>query len=1083
MKLTNPQFRTFVSGRGGAKLYIAFVALFAIAITAFIAAQMPNTPLTTDVSAAQTATAIQENEVPSEVATRQMIDYALNLKAASEFAVFADRGIRGLQNSVIRGNSGNAPRDQQGVAARNALVRSIDALWQLPCTELESTNLTGTTLEPGVFCVNGAELAAGQINFDANGDSSAVFIVRSSGPISTDEGTVMTLSGGAMASNIYFVSRDSVDVATGTIFKGNIISNSDITAEQGATIEGKTLTLGEVILNENTLGQGTGTLQICKAVPAGLSPDITNRIFNFTVTGVAGTIAVPVGSCSNPIDVPIGPQTVTELNTGQTLTGGSFTGGFQLTGVDVITPQSNSTLGLVNFATRTAAVNIAEGGPAQQLTLRFTNVPAITGFVEICKQAAANDPDMSGFFTFTIEGVYTTNTQGNRVLQQFVAPVGQCTGPIAVTMTNQGTGTSGTVRVSELPRAGFFLESARTTPGNREIGTEVLGFIVDANGNVVAAPGGGYITVTVPQGTSPANETLITFVNRSAPGLVKICKIAGPGVPLHTLFRFQVAGFGPTTAGTNPQTAVYGDVQRIVDVRAGAAETGGTCAFVPGFGGGIGGAEFQTFVNGTPVRIWELGVSPANTVPQPAGTLRTSRILSTSGFSVGVFSPNPDLNPGTMGEVSYISRAAVPARGGVVEVEFTNYRFIPAELKVCKIGTGGVSGSFTFDINLVSQNSPNGPIFPAATTSVTATAGPAEQGGFCTIVNAANFPGGGLNVYGNYTIVERAVANTTVTAIACPTCLTGFSSNLATRTATLNGSLRASTNDFTINTVAFTNGPTPVGPPDLRVDYDFDGDGKSDPSVFRSSTGTWWYAASSQGGMARAESFGISTDRIVPADYDNDGKTDLAVYRNGEWHVMGSTSGYRVVNFGIATDIPQAGDFDGDGRADFAVYRPSEGNWYINRSTGGVDVIQFGLSGDIPVAADFDGDGKMDPAVYRDGTWYMLRSQAGFGAVQFGIAGDKPVAADYDGDRRVDQAVYRNGTWHILRSTEGYLATSFGVATDVPVPADYNGDGRTDVAVFRPSNGGWHILRSGLEDASYTSFIFGFGSDTPVPAN
>jgi hypothetical protein len=1082
MKVTNPHFRTLVSGRGSAKLYIAFVALFAIAITAFIAAQMPDTPLTTDVSAAQTTTVAQENEVPSEVATRQMIDYALNFKAASEYAVFADRGIRGLQGSVIRGNSGNAPRNEQGVSARAALVRSMDALWQLPCTELENNNLTGSTLEPGVYCIAGADLTAGQINFDANGDPSAVFIVRSSGPISTAEGTVMTLSEGAQASNIYFVSRDSVEIAAGTMFKGNIVSNGDITAEQGATIDGKALTLGEVILNENTLGQGTGTLQICKAVPAGLSPDITNRIFNFTVTGVAGTIAVPVGSCSNPIDVPIGAQTVTELNTGQTLTGGSFSGGFQLTGVDVITTQSNSTLGLVNLAARTAAVTIAEGGPAQQLTLRFTNVPAITGFVEICKQAAANDPDVSGFFTFTIEGVYSVNTQGNRVLQQFVAPVGQCTGPIAVTMATPTTPTSGTVRVSELPRAGFFLESARTTPGNREVGTEVLGFIVDANGNVVPAVGGGYITVTVPQGSTSANETLITFVNRSAPGLVKICKIAGPGVPVNTLFRYQVAGVGPTTPGTNPQTAVYGDVQRIVDVRAGAPETGGTCAFVPGFGGGVGGAEFQTFVNGTPVRIWELGVSPLNTIAQPAGTLRTSRILSTSGFSPGIFNPNPDLNPGMMGEVAYISRAAVPARGGVVEVEFTNYRFIPAELKVCKIGTGGVSGSFTFDINLVSPTSPNGPIFPAATTSVTATAGPAEQGGFCTIVDASNFPGGGLNTYGNYTIVERAVANTTVTAIACPTCLTGFSSNNATRTATLNGSLRASTDTFTINTVAFTNGPTTTTTA-LRVDFDFDGDGKSDPSVFRASTGTWWYAASSQGGVARAESFGISTDRIVPADYDNDGKTDLAVYRNGEWHVMGSTSGYRVVNFGIATDIPQAGDYDGDGSADFAVYRPSEGNWYINASSGGTTVVQFGLSSDIPVAADFDGDNKMDPAVYRNGVWYMLRSTAGFGAVQFGIAGDKPVAADYDGDGRDDQAVYRNGTWHLLRSTQGYQSVGFGVATDIPVQADYNGDGRTDVAVFRPSNGSWHILRSGLEDAAYTSFIFGFGSDNPVPAN
>ncbi|MDM7924140.1 MAG: ice-binding family protein [Pyrinomonadaceae bacterium] len=1077
MKTKSMSIRSSRSGSRTTIMVAAILSLLAFAL--IVAMQLPGSPVSTPVEATP---AVQE-EPAGEVATRAMIDYAINLRSASNFTVYGNRGINGLGTTVVRGNSGNAPGGAVGLAARNDLTKSVDAFMQLPCTDLETSNLTGRTLEPGVYCMPSGELLSGNVGFDAKGDASAVFIVRMPGTMQAAEGTTIELLGGATAENVYFVSGDDVTIGNGIDFKANVISRESIVAGTGSNVRGKTLALGEVSLDQNTLGGGTGTLQICKAQTG--TTDISNRIFNFTVTGVAGTIAVPVGSCSAPINVPAGSATITELNTGQLIPSGSFTGNFQLVGVDVITPNSTSTLGTVNLAARTAVINVVEGGPAEQLTLRFTNQAAITGYIEICKQRAMNngtpDPDVSGFFRYTIEGVYTTNTQNptNRILQEFVAPVGQCTAPIAVTVGNPGN--PATVRVSELPRAGYFLESANTFPQNREVGTEVLGSIVDANGNIVAAPGGGYITVVVVAGSTPANETLINFVNRSAGGLVKVCKIAGPGVPVNTLFRFLVRGTGATLPAP-PQTNVYGPVERIVDVRAGAPETGGNCAFVPGFGGGVGFAEFQTFVNGTPVRIWELGVSPANTIPQPAGTLLVSRILSTSGFSAGVFNPNPDLEPGTEGETAYIARAAVPARGGVVEVEFVDYRFSPAALKVCKIGGGGLTGSFTFDVTLVSPNSPNGPIFPASTTAVTVSAGPADQGGFCAFVDASNFPGGGLNAGSTVNIVERAVANTSVSAISCPTCLTGgLTVNLGTRTATLSGTGGLRGGDV-INSVVFTNVASTPAPASVRAPYDFDGDGKSDPSVFRAETGTWWYAASSQGGQASATTFGISTDRIVPADYDGDGKTDYAVYRNGEWHVLGSTTGYRQVNFGIAGDIPQTGDFDGDGKADMVVYRPSDGTWYMNQSGGTVMSVRFGISTDIPVAADFDGDGRSDPAVYRDGVWYMLRSQAGFGAVQFGIAGDRPVVGDYDGDGKYDQAVYRSGTWHLLRSTDGYLATGFGLSTDVPVEADYDGDGRTDLAVFRPSDGGWHILRSGTELNGYTSIIFGFGTDTPVPA-
>jgi uncharacterized delta-60 repeat protein len=259
--------------------------------------------------------------------------------------------------------------------------------------------------------------------------------------------------------------------------------------------------------------------------------------------------------------------------------------------------------------------------------------------------------------------------------------------------------------------------------------------------------------------------------------------------------------------------------------------------------------------------------------------------------------------------------------------------------------------------------------------------------------------------------------------------------------------------------------------------YDFDGDGKSDLSVFRPSDGVWYLSRSTAGfGALR---FGIQSDRLAPADYDGDGKTDIAVFRDGNWYLQRSQTGFAAVQFGASGDVPQPADFDGDGRAELAVFRPSAGSWYVlnlvnNQFTG----VQFGTNLDKPVAADYDGDGKADYAVFRpsDGTWYMLRSQQGFTGVQFGISTDKPVVGDYDGDGKADPAVYRDGVWYQLRSGQGFAAAQFGIQVDLPAPADYDGDGKTDLAVYRDNT--WYLLRS---TGGFTGAQFGAAGDKPVP--
>ena len=270
---------------------------------------------------------------------------------------------------------------------------------------------------------------------------------------------------------------------------------------------------------------------------------------------------------------------------------------------------------------------------------------------------------------------------------------------------------------------------------------------------------------------------------------------------------------------------------------------------------------------------------------------------------------------------------------------------------------------------------------------------------------------------------------------------------------------------------------------------DFDGDAKSDLTVFRNGT---WFTLNGNNQSTNARQFGLGTDKLAPADYDGDDKTDLAVYRNGVWYILNSQSNtVRAVSFGLADDIPAPADYDGDGKADIAVHRRSNGFWYFINSFNGVfrAVSYVNFNDALPQPGDYDGDSKADIAVWRpsNGGWYILPSTSVAVIPQqipifFGESSDLPMPGDYDGDGKTDIAVFRpsNGFWYQLRSSRtsanAFFGQQFGQNGDVPVTGDYDGDGKNDLAVYR--NGVWFILPS-LSVTAYAA-QWGLPSDMPV---
>jgi hypothetical protein len=286
---------------------------------------------------------------------------------------------------------------------------------------------------------------------------------------------------------------------------------------------------------------------------------------------------------------------------------------------------------------------------------------------------------------------------------------------------------------------------------------------------------------------------------------------------------------------------------------------------------------------------------------------------------------------------------------------------------------------------------------------------------------------------------------------------------------------------------------------------DFDGDGRTDFSVWRGMQSDWLIVKSSSGRLQSLQwgaAYDPYNDVIAPGDYDGDGKFDVAVFRRGiqkgqggEWLIKCSKDGSTITQaWGLATDTPVPADYDGDGQTDIAVWRGAETRWYIQRSSDHqVQIVSWGTSNapyrDVPVPADYDGDGKTDIAVFRqaNGHWYIkLSSDGSVIDKAWGLGSDVPVAADYDGDGKADFAVWRGAdtNWYIFlsgRSSDGQTQiVSWGASSlgDVPVPGDYDGDGKADVSIWRPSEGTWYIRNSG--DDSVTTKAHGQQGDAPV---
>ncbi len=310
--------------------------------------------------------------------------------------------------------------------------------------------------------------------------------------------------------------------------------------------------------------------------------------------------------------------------------------------------------------------------------------------------------------------------------------------------------------------------------------------------------------------------------------------------------------------------------------------------------------------------------------------------------------------------------------------------------------------------------------------------------------------------------------------------------------------------------------PPPPPTPQLSKEYVYAGSGSrllavedananaappSDLAVWRPTNGTWYV---NKGTTWMQQAWGQAGDTPIPGDFDGDGKTDFSIFRPGTpyatWYIIHSSTGGQVsFQYAVSSDLPAQADYDGDGKTDPAVYRPPTGGatngvWYIQGTTAGYYTYTWGEAGDIPASADYDGDGRADIGVFRlsNRTFYSIHSSNNnivnyASGIPSGTYDWQTVSGDYDGDGRGDYAVYNKttATWYVRQSSTGTFNAPFtwGTGGDFAVHNDYDGDGKVDYAVWTPSGanvGRWHIKKS--SDNSTRDQTWGIQYDIPVPA-
>ncbi|MDX2375219.1 ice-binding family protein [Microbacterium sp. LRZ72] len=218
------------------------------------------------------------------------IDGPIGLGTAESFSVLAASTVTNTGTSVLDGDVGLSPltsvtgfppgivngttyvADETAEQAQIDLTTAYNVAAGLTPQETGLGELAGESLTPGVY--SGGELALNG-TLTLAGTAESVWVFQAASTLTIGSGSIITVTGGASACNVFWQVGSSATIGTGAQFVGTVMAAQSVTANTTATITGRLLArTAAVTLDTNTIIAPTG----CDAAPGTVtsSPEITS---------------------------------------------------------------------------------------------------------------------------------------------------------------------------------------------------------------------------------------------------------------------------------------------------------------------------------------------------------------------------------------------------------------------------------------------------------------------------------------------------------------------------------------------------------------------------------------------------------------------------------------------------------------------------------------------------------------------------------------------------------------------------------------------------------------------------------------
>jgi hypothetical protein len=211
----------------------------------------------------------------TNIPVQTTIQSPIALGSSSTMAILSGSAITNTGATIITGNIGLSPgtsiggfppgtlngtlhiNDSIANQAKLDLTTAYNDAAGRTCKDMVtlSGNIGGLTLTPGLYMsTSSLAISSGDLTFNALGNPGAVFIIQIASSLTVTSGRQVILSGGALASNIFWQVGSSATFGTTSAFKGIVLVMQSITFDTGATLDGSAFArTGAVVLAGNTI--------------------------------------------------------------------------------------------------------------------------------------------------------------------------------------------------------------------------------------------------------------------------------------------------------------------------------------------------------------------------------------------------------------------------------------------------------------------------------------------------------------------------------------------------------------------------------------------------------------------------------------------------------------------------------------------------------------------------------------------------------------------------------------------------------------------------------------------------------------